>query len=105
MPARGSRRFFVVLGAILLVALGVRVAFVLGVARYDEKSYDAAYYELQARTIADGHGYVDPFQFLPGAPHRSTTRGHRTSDDPLFRQVSAALFIGGDVFEAAFGGV
>ena len=72
MPARGSRRFFLVLGAILLVALGVRVAFVLGVARYDEKFYDAAYYELQARTIADGHGYVDPFQFLPGAPHHST---------------------------------
>ena len=72
MPARGSRRFFVVLGVILLIALGVRVAYVLGVARYDEKFYDAAYYELQARTIADGHGYVDPFQFLPGAPHRST---------------------------------
>ncbi len=50
----------------------MRVAYVLGVARYDEKFYDAAYYELQARTIADGHGYVDPFEFLPGAPHRST---------------------------------
>ena len=57
---------------ILVVALGVRVAYVLGEATGDEQFYDAAYYELQARVIVDGHGYNDPFQFLPGAPHRST---------------------------------
>ncbi len=68
----GSRRFFALLGVILVVALGVRVAYVLGEAQNDERFYDAAYYELQARVILDGHGYVDPFQFLPGAPHRST---------------------------------
>lgn len=72
MQAKGRSRFVAVLGVILLVALGVRVAYVLGVAQNDEHFYDAAYYELQARTIVDGHGYVDPFQFLPGAPHRST---------------------------------
>lgn len=59
--ARGSRRFFALLGVILAVALGVRVAYVLGEAKNDERFYDAAYYELQARTIADGRGYVDPF--------------------------------------------
>jgi 4-amino-4-deoxy-L-arabinose transferase-like glycosyltransferase len=59
--ARGSRRFFALLGVILVVALGVRVAYVLGEARHDERFYDAAYYELQARAIADGRGYVDPF--------------------------------------------
>ncbi|MGZ4688489.1 MAG: ArnT family glycosyltransferase [Acidimicrobiia bacterium] len=72
MQARGSRRFFALLGVILIVALGVRVAYVLGVAQNDEHFYDAAYYELQARTLVDGHGYVDPFQYLPGASHRST---------------------------------
>ncbi len=56
----------------MLVALGVRIAYVLGEAQNDERFYDAAYYELQARAIANGRGYVDPFQFLPGHPHRST---------------------------------
>jgi 4-amino-4-deoxy-L-arabinose transferase-like glycosyltransferase len=64
-----SRRFFAVLAIILVVAAGVRVAYILGEARYDEEFYDAAYYELQARTIVDGHGFSDPFQFLPGASH------------------------------------
>ena len=68
----GSRRFFALLGIILVVAFGVRVAYVLGEAQNDERFYDAAYYELQARALIDGHGYVDPFQFLPGASHRST---------------------------------
>lgn len=72
MQTKGRSRFVAVLGVILLVALGVRVAYVLGVAQDDEHFYDAAYYELQARTIVDGHGYTDPFQYLPGAPHRST---------------------------------
>jgi 4-amino-4-deoxy-L-arabinose transferase-like glycosyltransferase len=73
VPARGTtRRFFAILGVILVVALGVRVAYVLGEATGDEQFYDAAYYELQARVIVDGHGYNDPFQFLPGAPHRKT---------------------------------
>lgn len=72
MHATGSRRFFALLGVILVVALGVRVAYVLGEAQDDEQFYDAAYYELQARVLYDGQGYNDPFQFLPGAPHRST---------------------------------
>jgi 4-amino-4-deoxy-L-arabinose transferase-like glycosyltransferase len=73
VPARGTqRRFFAILGVILVVAAGVRIAYVLGEARHDEQFYDAAYYELQARSLVDGRGYNDPFQFLPGAPHRST---------------------------------
>jgi len=67
-----SRRFFALLGLILVVAFGVRVAYVVAEARHDEQFYDAAYYELQARVILDGHGYVDPFPFLPGASQRST---------------------------------
>jgi 4-amino-4-deoxy-L-arabinose transferase-like glycosyltransferase len=64
-----SRRFFAILGIILVVAAAVRVAYIVGEARHDEQFYDAAYYELQARTIVDGNGYSDPFQFLPGASH------------------------------------
>ena len=45
----------------------MRVAYVVAEARHDEKFYDAAYYELQARVLLDGHGYSDPVRFLPGA--------------------------------------
>ncbi len=73
MPAPVSRRFRTALLLILLVAAGVRTTFILAVARHDTDSfYDAGYYELQARQLGKGHGYNDPFQFLPGHPHRST---------------------------------
>lgn len=65
-----TRRFLAVLLVIVGVALAVRVTFVMTVARHDEGFYDAAYYELQARTVADGRGYNDPFEYLPDAPHR-----------------------------------
>lgn len=72
MPASSpKRRFFAILGIILVVAAGVRVAYILGEAKNDEQFYDAAYYELQARAVANGHGYTDPFQYLPHAPHRA----------------------------------
>jgi 4-amino-4-deoxy-L-arabinose transferase-like glycosyltransferase len=72
VPRQGRRRSFAtILLVILGVALVVRVAFVMFVARDDHHFYDAAYYELQARTIADGHGYTDPFQYLPGHSQRA----------------------------------
>ena len=37
--------------------------------RTTSSSTTPAYYELQARAIVDGHGYIDPFQFLPGGTH------------------------------------
>jgi 4-amino-4-deoxy-L-arabinose transferase-like glycosyltransferase len=70
VAAGRSKRFFSILAVILVVAAGVRVAYIVGEAKNDEQFYDAAYYELQARTIVDGHGYSDPFQFLPGASHQ-----------------------------------
>lgn len=66
-----SRRFRTGLLLILVLAAGVRTTFVLAVARHDHSFYDAAYYELQARVLADGHGYSDPFEYVPGARHRS----------------------------------
>jgi len=63
-----NRRFWSILGLILLVAAGVRVAYVLGVADGFNRTlfYDAAFYELEARTVAQGRGFVDPFNLLPG---------------------------------------
>ena len=54
-----------------VLAAGVRVAYVLGVADgfNRERFYDAAYYELEARTVAQGKGFADPFRLLPGADH------------------------------------
>ena len=71
MPGPTSRRFRIALLLILVVAGAVRTTFILAVARHDHTFYDAGYYELQAREIGEGHGYNDPFEFLPGAPHRS----------------------------------
>ena len=53
---------------LLVLGTGVRVAYVLGVADgfNKEKFYDAAYYELEARTVANGDGFADPFRLLPG---------------------------------------
>lgn len=56
---------------ILVIAAGIRTTFILAVARHDRSFYDAGYYELQARQIGKGHGYNDPFEFLPDHPHRS----------------------------------
>ena len=71
VPGPTSRRFRIALLVILVVAGAVRTTFILAVARHDHTFYDAGYYELQARQIGKGHGYNDPFLFLPGASHRS----------------------------------
>ncbi|MEP6624065.1 MAG: glycosyltransferase family 39 protein, partial [Acidimicrobiia bacterium] len=72
VSAPTSRRFRTALLLILIVAAGVRTTFIMTVARHDHRFYDAGYYELQARQIGKGHGYNDPFLFLPGASQRST---------------------------------
>jgi 4-amino-4-deoxy-L-arabinose transferase-like glycosyltransferase len=54
----------------VVVAFGVRTAFVLGVSRYDRHFYDAVFYQLEAQQVATGHGFTDPFQALthPNTP-------------------------------------
>jgi 4-amino-4-deoxy-L-arabinose transferase-like glycosyltransferase len=76
-PTSGSvgttRRFLAILALIIFAALGLRVAYVLTVTRYDTDLYDATYYELEARTLTHGPGFfVDPFPLLPGGDHRIT---------------------------------
>ncbi len=71
MSGPTSRRFRTGLLLILVVAGAVRTTFILAVARHDRSFYDAGYYELQARQLGKGHGYNDPFEFLPGNAGRS----------------------------------
>jgi 4-amino-4-deoxy-L-arabinose transferase-like glycosyltransferase len=59
--ARGSSRFGRGLLLIVFLALGLRVGYVLTVTRHDHHLYDAIFYELEARQVANGHGFVDPY--------------------------------------------
>ncbi len=72
-----ARRFWAVLGLIVVVALGVRIVFVVTVAQHDDGFYDAAYYELQADANADGKWFSNPFPFVedpgPAADHPPLT--------------------------------
>jgi 4-amino-4-deoxy-L-arabinose transferase-like glycosyltransferase len=66
----GRRRFFLTLLLIVTGALALRTAYVLVVAQHDRHFYDAAYYQLEADTVAFGGGFNDPFVPLthPHAP-------------------------------------
>ena len=57
------------LALVLLVAVGVRVVYVLTVTRHDTHFYDAAYYQLEADSLANGNGFTDPFAAIrdPGS--------------------------------------
>lgn len=67
--------FWIGLGIIAVIALAIRVAFVAIRQSGVKLAGDAAYYFLQARAVANGHGFVDPFLFegpgliRPGADH------------------------------------
>jgi 4-amino-4-deoxy-L-arabinose transferase-like glycosyltransferase len=64
---------------IALVALAGRVVYIVAVTQYDHGLYDATYYELQARTIAQGEGFFDdPFSLLD----RSNPRHEPAADHP-----------------------
>jgi 4-amino-4-deoxy-L-arabinose transferase-like glycosyltransferase len=64
-PARirraGRRRFALVLGALVLGAFVVRAAFTVGVDPEVPRVGDASAYHLLANGLADGEGYVRPF--------------------------------------------
>ena len=74
MRTRDPARFACALGLILLAALALRVAYVLTVTRDDHGFYDATYYEAEARSIADGRGFTDPFIF--GKTHLGPSAAH-----------------------------
>jgi Dolichyl-phosphate-mannose-protein mannosyltransferase len=58
-----NRSFLVALLAIALVALAVRVVFVVVVDPKLPDPGDAVAYHLLANNLADGHGYIRPFDF------------------------------------------
>jgi 4-amino-4-deoxy-L-arabinose transferase-like glycosyltransferase len=60
---RSNRNFLIALLAIALVALVVRVAFVLVVDPKLPDPGDATAYHLLANNLADGRGYIRPFDF------------------------------------------
>ncbi|HEY3723611.1 MAG TPA: glycosyltransferase family 39 protein [Acidimicrobiia bacterium] len=69
MRRSADRRWWLLLGAVALVGLTVRVAFVL---RYENPSPlagDATFYHLMANVLADGHGFVDPVHHAADATH------------------------------------
>jgi hypothetical protein len=63
MVAPVTRRFVLTLTIVAAVGLFVRIVYVLVVAADIELGADARWYQLQAGTIAGGHGYVDPDAF------------------------------------------
>lgn len=74
--ARRDRVFLVGLGLILVLALGVRLAFILiRQSKAPMGGGDAYWYHFQARLVADGLGFLHPFEYfqhgrsVPGADH------------------------------------
>jgi hypothetical protein len=58
------QRFVIALGAIALVALGIRIAFIVVVAPKVPRLGDASAYHLLAEHLAHGGGYIRPFDDL-----------------------------------------
>jgi 4-amino-4-deoxy-L-arabinose transferase-like glycosyltransferase len=77
-----SHRFSIVLALIVVAAFGLRVVYVVTVAREESKThlYDATYYELQARSIAQGDGFFDD----PFLLYRHPDRHEPAADHPPF---------------------
>jgi len=75
-PGRPSRRFLGVLLLIVLVALGIRVAYVWNVTRHDPPLGDQYYYSALANTLAEGRGFAEPDvkdRTVPSADHPPLT--------------------------------
>ena len=83
MTALTTPTFRRVLLIIVLGALALRVGYVLLVTQYDTGFYDAVFYELEAKTVADGRGFVGP---LPGA-----YGGGEAADHPPLTVAAASL--------------
>jgi 4-amino-4-deoxy-L-arabinose transferase-like glycosyltransferase len=93
--ARGER-FGWWLAAIAVVAFGVRVWYVLTLARRNPTGGDPFYYHVQANLLADGHGFSEPFTFALTGRLRPTA-----FHPPLFSLVlSVASWFGGTSFFA-----
>jgi 4-amino-4-deoxy-L-arabinose transferase-like glycosyltransferase len=80
-PAGLDRRFAVLLAMIVAAGAVLRLGYVVSVTRHDHYLYDATYYDLQARSIANGDGFfhdpfllfADPTNHQPAAEHPPVT--------------------------------
>lgn len=72
-PASVSRRFLFALLAIAMIALAVRVGYVLGAKSGEPPVGDQIYYNAQANTNADGNWFQDAFDGQPTAEHPPLT--------------------------------
>ncbi len=88
---RSARRFWVILGLIMLVAFGARVVN-LAVTQWDQApTGDARFYSETARLLADGHGYIDPFRFLEGYPDLTERREFEHFGIPITVEVAPGI--------------
>jgi len=104
-----SRRFLILLGAVVAVAVAVRWAFILLVDPVIPDLGDASAYRMLAEGIADGRGYVRPYDFAAtGALFRTAeypplfpfllSLAHRAGLDTIDQQrMFMALFGSGTV--------
>ena len=59
-----ERRWYVLLGLVLLLGLAIRVGYILIFKRHFVASGDAYYYHYGANLLVDGHGFIAPDPFL-----------------------------------------
>src|SRR5262245_55038254 len=71
-----ARRFAVALAVIAVAALGVRIAFVQAEGPRALKTGDAYFYYSVTRQLADGDGYVRPYELAAHPPRRVETAEH-----------------------------
>jgi 4-amino-4-deoxy-L-arabinose transferase-like glycosyltransferase len=91
-----TRSFLVGLAAIAVVALAIRIGFVLVVNPTLPNPGDATAYHLLANNLADGHGYIRPFDFQLLQLERPTAEY-----PPLFPALLAvASFVGAKSVDA-----
>ncbi|MGH9305967.1 MAG: ArnT family glycosyltransferase [Acidimicrobiales bacterium] len=67
--ARPTRAFWVALGIVTVIGLGIRLAYVLVVTFHRQVMGDAFYYQHQAQLLVQGHFFIDPFVWLFHTPH------------------------------------
>jgi 4-amino-4-deoxy-L-arabinose transferase-like glycosyltransferase len=86
-----TRRFVVAIAAAMLVGLAIRLAFHVAYAPARLPFADGLWYHFEANLLADGHGFIHPFDF-PFRHQTHQSAGH----PPLFVLVLAAVsWLGG----------
>ncbi|MHB1785043.1 MAG: glycosyltransferase family 39 protein [Acidimicrobiales bacterium] len=106
-PGRPSRGFWLALGVVAALGLGLRLAYVLTVTFHRQVIGDAFYYQHQAQLLVQGHFFIDPFVWLfhkppvaqPSAAHPPLT----TLALALADELGINTFGGHQVFMAVIG--